>query len=347
MKVKKMYHKFELDELIEFTKTLKVLYVEDNKDVRDSILALLENFFVSIETAVDGKDGYEKFQESSFDLIFSDIRMPRMTGIEMIRLIRQEDDTIPIIVTTAHQETELLMDCIEIGVSGYLLKPINLKQLTKVIKQNCEKIYYKKQNELYEASLEKLVQERTKELEEAKEVLQKLVSIDPLTGLYNRRYFNEISKTLFNLSKRNNQPLSVLMIDIDRFKFINDSFGHMAGDKVLIHIAKEIMYSLRNSDVAVRFGGEEFLIILPGTPLQGATQIARKIKENIEREEIPVYDAQNNFIKLTVSIGIAECECKSDQGIDDLVHKSDEALYQAKRSGRDTIRCYNVNNCEM
>jgi len=343
----KMYHKFELDELIEFTKTLKVLYVEDNKDVRESILALLKNFFVSIEVADDGKDGYEKFQESSFDLIISDIRMPRMTGIEMIRLIRQENDTIPIIVTTAHQETELLMDCIEVGVSGYLLKPINLKQLTKVIKQNCEKIYYKKQNELYEASLEKLVEERTKELEEAKEALQKLVSIDPLTGLYNRRYFSEISKTLFNLSKRNNQPFSALMIDIDRFKLINDSFGHMVGDRVLIHIAKEIMYSLRGSDVAVRFGGEEFIVLLPGTDLHGATQIARKIKTNIEKEEIWVHDVQDNIIKLTVSIGVAECECMTDQGIDNLVHRTDEALYQAKRSGRNTIRCYNVSGCEL
>ena len=343
----KMYHTFEIKELIEFTQTLKVLYIEDNKDVQNSIVALLRNFFVDIVVADDGKEGYEKFQEEVFDLIISDIRMPRMSGIEMIRLIRQDDDTIPVIVTTAHQETELLLDCIEVGVSGYLLKPINLKQLTKVIKQNCEKIYYKKQNEMYEKSLEKLVQERTKELEATKEALQKLVSIDPLTGLYNRRYFNEISKTLFNLSKRNNQPFSALMIDIDRFKMINDSFGHMVGDRVLIHIAKEIMYSLRGSDIAVRFGGEEFIVLLPGTDLGGATKIAQKIKSNIERNEIRVHDIQDNIVKLTVSIGVAECDCVSDQGIDNLVHRTDEALYEAKRSGRNTIRCYNVSECSL
>jgi len=341
------YRKFDLHELIDFTQTLRVLYVEDNKDAREAITALLQNFFTDIVIANDGLEGYEYYKEGCFDLVISDIRMPRMNGIDMIRLIRETEDDIAIIVTTAHQESEYLLKCIELYVNGYILKPINLKQLTKVIKQNCEKIYYKKETQEYERTLEKLVLERTQELEEAQKVLKNLVNIDPLTGLYNRRYFNEISKTLYKLSKRNDQNLSALMIDIDRFKLINDTFGHMVGDRVLIHLAKEVMYALRTSDVAVRFGGEEFIVLLPATDLEGATIIAKKIKNYIEKDVIEVDDRENNSIKITVSIGVASCECNDDEGIDALVHRADEALYEAKRAGRDTIRCYNVSRCGL
>jgi len=343
----KNYCTFQLNELIEFTQTLSVLYVEDNKEAREAITALLKNFFSDIVVAKDGIEGYEKYKEQEFDLIISDIRMPRMSGIEMIRLIREENDEIAIIVTTAHQETEYLMECIELCVNGYLLKPLNLKSLTKVIQQNCEKIYYKKEMQAHEESLEKLVIERTKELENTQEILKNLVNIDPLTGLYNRRYFNEISKTLYNISKRNKETLSALMIDIDRFKLINDTYGHMVGDRVLIRLAKEIMYSLRSSDVGVRFGGEEFIVLLPSTDLEGASQIAKKVKENIQKSAIIVDDSQENIVKVTVSIGVASCECPRDNDIDALVHRADEALYEAKRAGRDTIRCYNISRCGL
>jgi len=345
--MKTKYQTFDLNKLIEFTQTLKVLYVEDNADVQASVKSLLENFFVNITVAHDGKEGYGFYEDRDFDLIISDIRMPRMSGLEMIRLIRKENDSIPIIVTTAHQEVEYLLDCIELNVSGYLLKPIQLKQLTKVIKQTCEKIYYEKQNELYEASLECLVEERTKELERAKADLERLVSIDPLTELYNRRYFTEVSETLFKLSKRNQQKFSAMMIDIDRFKYVNDSYGHLVGDKVLIYIANKIKDSLRESDIAVRFGGEEFIVLLPFTNLEGAAKIAQKVKQNIEKDAVKAGDVHNSLIKVTVSIGVAECHCTTDKGIDSLIHRVDEALYEAKRSGRDTICCYTVSGCSI
>jgi diguanylate cyclase (GGDEF)-like protein len=336
----KMYHNFEIHELVDFTKKLKILYVEDNEEAREAILDLIKNFFNDITVAVDGQDGLSKFKDGVFDLVISDIRMPKMDGIEMIVEIRELQPDIPIIVATAHKETELLIDCIKIGVDGYLLKPINFTQLKKTIIQTCEKLYYKMKSFEHEKSLEELIRERTKELEATKAKLTEMVNIDTLTNLYNRRYFNEISKNIFNIAKREKRKFSALMVDIDRFKIVNDTYGHLVGDEVLIVISNILLKSIRASDIAVRFGGEEFVILLPNTNIDGASRIAQKIKHTIETKEININDKNNHILKLTVSIGVSECDCLYDKDIDNIIHRSDEALYEAKRTGRNRIVIY-------
>ena len=170
-----MYDKFNLNDLVNFTKTLRVLYVEDNTDAREALLALMSNFFYSISIAVDGYQGLEKFKESSFDLVITDMNMPKMDGVEMILYLRKMDKSISIIASTAHKDTELLLECIEQGVHGYLLRPINYQKFSKIIKQVCEKIFYHKQTLEYEKSLKNLVKERTKELEIAQEKLLDMI----------------------------------------------------------------------------------------------------------------------------------------------------------------------------
>ncbi len=336
-----MYHDFEIDELIEFTKKLKILYVEDNVEAREAMLDLIKNFFVDITVAVDGEDGLEKFRrDNSFDLIISDIRMPKMDGIEMIVEIKDIKNNIPVIVATAHKDTELLIDCIKIGVDGYLLKPINFKQLRKSIIQTCEKIYYKMESKKHGELLEKLIQERTKELEVTKLKLTEMVNRDPLTNLYNRRYFNDVSTNILHIARREKKAFSTLMIDIDRFKVINDNYGHLVGDEVLTVLADTLLKSIRVSDIAVRFGGEEFVILLPNTNIDGASSIAKKIKNNVAKKEISINDKKNYIIKITVSIGVAECDCLYDKDIDNIIHRSDEALYEAKRTGRNKVIIY-------
>jgi len=335
-----MYNKFDIKSLVNFTKTLKVLYVEDNKEVRDAILALLKNFFDDIVVAEDGEHGFHEFNKNHFDLIISDIRMPKLDGIEMVKMIREISENIPVIVATAHKDTELLISCIEVGVTAYLLKPINFKQLEKTIKQSCEKIYYKKKNEEYELSLEKLVAKRTKELEITKDKLVEMVNRDPLTNLYNRRYFHDISTVLLKLSQREKQHLSALMIDIDRFKNINDIYGHVVGDQVIKNLAKTLLDYTRTSDVVVRFGGEEFVVLFPNTDLEGATLLATKIKHAVENTEIQTDNENNEIVKFTISIGVSECDCINSLNLENLVHRIDEALYEAKRSGRNRIVVY-------
>ena len=327
------------DELLEFTKTLKVLYVEDNKAAQEAVGELLGLFFSDIVTAVDGVDGLEKFKKDKFDMVVSDIKMPRMNGIEMAKIIRESSSTVAIIMVTAHQESEYLLECIRCSVDGYLLKPIDIQQLEETISKVVNKLYCDRAIQDYEQHLQEQVKQRTKELEVAHEELISIANKDPMTELYNRRYFNEISNTLLQISKREKNALSALMIDIDRFKVVNDSYGHLVGDEVLKRVAKILLEMIRESDIAVRFGGEEFIILLPGTELSGAAVIAQKMRKSIELAEIVLDD--NSVVKFTVSIGIATCDCYNDIDIDDLVHHVDVAMYDAKRSGRNKVVLYN------
>ncbi len=335
-----MYKDLNMKKLMKFTKTLKVLYVEDNEEARDSLEGLLRNYFSDITLASNGLDGLEKFKTSPYDLIITDIKMPKMNGIEMMKKIRELDEDIPIIVSTAHQNQEFLISCIELGTNAYLLKPINHKQLNRAIKNTCEKLYYIYENRKYEESLEALVKERTQELQATQQQLTQIVNKDSLTNLYNRRYFNDISQTLLNLAQRNKDGLSLLMIDIDKFKVVNDTYGHLIGDIVLKELSSLLLIITRSSDVAIRFGGEEFLILLPHTHLNGAIKIAKKIRDKIRHTEIHIKNKIDKIIKVTVSIGVTECFCNDDKKIDTLVHRADKAMYEAKHNGRDKIVIY-------
>jgi len=195
-------------ELLEFTKTLKVLYVEDNKEAQQAVGELLGLFFNDIVTAVDGVDGLEKFKVGNFDMVISDIKMPRMNGIDMAKSIRKTSPDTAIIIATAHQESEYLLECIRCSVDGYLLKPIDIEQLQESILKVANQIYCDRAAEIYEKQLKEEVEERTKELKLAHSKLTSMVNKDSMTGLYNRRYFNEISISMIAHQWR--QPLTAI-----------------------------------------------------------------------------------------------------------------------------------------
>ncbi|RLA76351.1 MAG: hypothetical protein DRG78_19175 [Epsilonproteobacteria bacterium] len=326
--------------LIEFSKTLKILYVEDNKVSREALETLLGNFFSDITTAFNGEEALEKFKNNKFDLVITDIRMPKMNGIDLMKKIRKIDNDIPLIVSTAHKESELLIECIELGVNGYLLKPINHKQLTRAVNCICGRLYYLEETKKYERSLEELVNERTKELENIQTKLMHMTHKDPLTNLYNRRHFNEIVNTLMHIAYREKSALSVLMIDIDRFKNINDTYGHLIGDIVLQELAKILTKKIRRSDVAIRFGGEEFLVLLPNTTIKGAQSMANKIKKSSQETTIALSHSPNIVINFTVSIGISQCRCMKNEDKNTFIDRADKAMYRAKESGRNRVVVY-------
>jgi len=324
--------------IFNFIRKLNILYVEDNEDTRIIVGDLLELFSDNIVIAKNGIEGIEKFNCEDFDIVISDIKMPKMNGVEMARIIKKQAPNTPIIMTTAYQESEYLLDCIKYSVDGYLLKPIDINKLEEILLKVAEKLYCDWKNEEYEVHLEELVKARTLELELAQDALVEMANKDPMTGLYNRRYFNEISSTLLQLSKRNSKPFSILMMDIDRFKVINDNYGHLIGDEVIKNLANIFINDTRETDIVVRFGGEEFIILLPDTNITGAGKIAKKIKQHAEDSEI--LTADGTTVKCTISIGIASCDCANDIDIDDLVHRSDVALYDAKKSGRNKVVKY-------
>lgn len=173
-------------------------------------------------------------------------------------------------------------------------------------------------------------------LEKLNDELKDLSNRDPLTHLYNRRYFSEISNKFLSLSLRNENDLSIIILDIDKFKNINDTYGHNVGDKVIISLSNSLEKNIRESDVVARFGGEEFVILLNNTNLENSISIAEKIRKKIENIEILDGD---NILKFTASFGVAEYDNKLDyEKIEHTITRADNALYIAKENGRNQVK---------
>lgn len=181
--------------------------------------------------------------------------------------------------------------------------------------------------------LEQRVQERTEELKEAWELAEKNAMTDGLTGLNNRRAFYRYGSKTFEQAKRYKRLFTVIMIDIDHFKRVNDTYGHAMGDTVLVSVAGSISRVVRSSDVCGRLGGEEFAICLPETSLDEGVALAERLRKSIA--DIPFYTPEENLV-VTASFGIAE-RADSDETIDDVINRADDALYQAKQKGRNRV----------
>lgn len=172
------------------------------------------------------------------------------------------------------------------------------------------------------------------ELEETKQQLKEQANRDYLTGLYNRRYFNEIAQELIHISKRERKVFSVIMLDIDKFKSVNDTYGHSVGDDVIKTLSKTIQETVRESDVVSRFGGEEFALLLPFTDRDGALKIAEKIRINVQNKKITIDD--NKTLQFTISLGVDSIR-ETDKTIEQSLNRADNALYIAKKSGRNRV----------
>lgn len=172
------------------------------------------------------------------------------------------------------------------------------------------------------------------DLKEKEKELKNLAFIDPLTNLFNRRYFIESAKSLISLAKREKTATTIMIIDIDDFKIINDVHGHENGDRVLVFVANVLKNQCRQSDVIARWGGEEFVILLPNTDLKGAKKVATAIKNKISHENINMN--YNTSIKITASMGISQIN-NEDDNFEPALNKADKALYKAKSSGKNKI----------
>jgi diguanylate cyclase (GGDEF)-like protein len=172
--------------------------------------------------------------------------------------------------------------------------------------------------------------------------LHTMAGRDPLTGIFNTRMYYTVGEQIFQLAQRDKKPLSLLFIDIDHFKRINDEYGHDTGDKVLMKVAQAITGALRKSDVTARIGGEEFAVILPNTDIHGGNKIAEKIRESVELLEC---DEKDKVLQVTASIGVGMIT-DTDNGLDDIKRRSDEAMYQAKRTGRNRVVLANLHSVE-
>ena len=258
---------------------------------------------------------------SQIDLILLDLMMPEMDGIEVCNILKSNPmyQDIPIIFITADNSAESFATAFKMGAIDYIKKPFDKAELLLRVENQL------KLNKAY-AGLRK----SNDELLEAYALLQQLVTVDPLTGLENCRSIMIFTELQIKLAQRYKSFFSILLIDLDYFKKINDTYGHLIGDEILKNIAKILKYVLRNVDHIGRFGGEEFIVILPNTNLKNAVLVAEKVREAIANFK---HNIEEQIIQATVSIGIASYNSLDDDA-NQIIKRADQALYTAKSSGR-------------
>lgn len=310
-----------------------VLIVDDLPQNILALEAVIADMGVDIISAQSGNDALRLSLKHDFALILLDVQMPGMNGFEVARLVRSNPKTnhFPIIFVTAGMKD--LLDQIEgyeTGAVDYLMKPFEPVILRSKVKVFRELYQQRKVIEKFYFNLEHIVEERTAELKEANETISRLAATDELTGLSNRRSFNVLLAAALSAARRHDHPLSVIMIDLDHFKVVNDTFGHGEGDRILKTFADLLRFMIRVEDVAARWGGEEFIVLLPHTPCEAAAALAERIRvafEHISDCETPM--------ALSASFGVVQLKTGVDA--DTLIRLADDALYRAKHEGRNRV----------
>lgn len=324
--------------------TPKILIVDDQPANLLVMQSLLEGVAAQLVLAGSGQEALSLVLEHEFALVLLDVQMPEMDGFETAALIRGRKQTrhLPIIFVTAiSKEDEHIFRGYETGAVDYLFKPVNahiLRSKVEIFLQldRQQRLLSKKSGELDRKVNELLAVKQ--QLEEANERLNELSLTDALTGLANRRCFQEALQAEWRRAMRNRHHLTLILGDIDSFKQFNDTYGHLAGDDCLVRIAAVIRSPLmRPSDLAVRFGGEEFIILLPDTDLDGGVHLAEEIRREVENLAI-THEESATGAHVTMSFGVSSVVPRQDIVELDLVCAADKALYLAKEEGRNRVR---------
>lgn len=415
---------------------INILYIEDDKKLNEEYQRIFLRKCEELFVAYNGQEGYESYIKNKPDLIITDISMPIMNGIEMIKKIRENDSKTPIIITSAFNENEYLMEAINQGVTRYILKPFNRKLFKQVIDETInyvsltkQKEYYKNiTKEYYEIIDNNIITSRTdidgiityaskafceisgysqeeligsshnivshpdmnrdvyKDIWETitkgkvwkgeiknikkdgsgywlmstispicnakkeiiaytsirvnisdKKRLEEISIKDSLTDIYNRRFFNQKIIEQLNISKRRNEFISLLIIDIDCFKLYNDTYGHQEGDAILIKVAKTInSFMKRANDFCFRIGGEEFAVLFNSENIENSIIFSNKIKEGVENLKI---EHKNNTASkyVTISSGLYFDNANNIKNDIEFFKKADDLLYKAKEAGRNQV----------
>jgi len=306
---------------------MKVLIVDDSKAIRNYISECVSALGHQPYYAENGIEAVEFIKSNNVDLIMMDVEMPDMDGLEATKEIRKllKDNWVPIVIITSKIDDNTYTEGILVGADAYVLKPI--KPLNLQLQIMAMQRIYDTREKL------KLTQQQ---LLEANEKLLKISMIDELTGLANRRSFNQYLEKQFGLAKRDKNPLSVIICDIDFFKIYNDSYGHVQGDDCLRSIAEKIGgVPARPTDMVCRYGGEEFTLILPNTNLQGGLFIAEKTRQAVLSANI-LHKDSSIATQVTLSLGLATYTGQFKTR-EDITKAADTALYCAKEKGRNRV----------
>lgn len=317
---------------------LRLLIIEDDADQRELIRETLEDYFgrgtvVGVGSLQDalGQD------LPTFDLILSDYNLPDSNGLELLDEIRTRCST-PVIMVTGENVGHIAAEAIRKGATDYVVKFGDyLFTIPLVVEKNLSVAKVKRENETLRQELEialRDLKDKNSQLEQSLKRVEELAATDPLTGLYNRRHFSKVLDQLFAETQRYEKDLTCVMIDLDGYKKLNDTHGHQVGDQLLVMAGKVISANMRRMDVAARYGGDEFVLLLPHASAQEAAAVAGRIRDEY-RQASAVILRRNEGV--TMSVGVGSIRGEQPVSADQLVATADAALYRAKGRGRNQV----------
>jgi two-component system cell cycle response regulator len=300
-----------------------ILIVDDEEGIRASLKDFLEENKFEVFTAGNGQHALEVMEKEKVDVVMTDLLMPRMDGIALTRAIHETGHDIPVVIMTAYASIENAVESIKAGAAEFVTKPFKFNHTLFII-----------QKVLETRNLQKMA--------EKSEYYKKLSTTDDLTSLNNQRYFKHVLGNEVKRHSRYNRPMNLLMIDVDNFKKVNDTHGHLVGDQVLKQVSEILKKNVRACDHLSRYGGEEFSVILPETTENEAFMVGERIVLAINRHQFKTLDGEL-VGKLSVTIG--QSSFPQDAAESELLLKrADEALYRGKQLGKNRICIFRDGN---
>lgn len=301
---------------------MRILVAEDDTGSRRLVKVRLTAAGHEVVDVADGQSAWELFQRETFQVVITDWMMPRLDGpalIQKIRASKRQNYTYIIMLTAIDDKPKVVIG-LEAGADEYVTKPFDAKELIARV-----------------ASGERIIKLED-QLIKARQQMETLAMQDSLTGLLNRRAIEEHARTELSLAKRKGQSLSVILLDIDHFKDINDKYGHSTGDTVLRQLAETLPKNLRQYDRLGRWGGEEFLVILPDTEISEAMAVAERMRVTTAETEFATENGKHQSVQ--ISLGVT-CTSGTYISLEELVDAADLALYKAKQTGRNRVCSFN------
>jgi len=296
-----------------------VLLLESDDHDQKVIIDSLSEEEITIESATNIDDVILKTSDNKFDLVMISLNIGVDNGLSLCAKLRSQEATrtLPILMIAHEEEIEHVARSLDLGANDYLIRPIGKSELkARTHTQIRQKHHYDRLRDTYEQNMA-------------------MALVDPLTGSYNRRYLDMHLPMLWGRCQTTKRPLSVLSIDLDHFKAVNDTYGHAAGDAVLKETISRVLINVRPSDLVVRMGGEEFSIIMPETDYKTALSVGERLREVISSTPMALPDKKE--IDITASFGVSTIKHDTDNNAIELLNRSDEALYKAKETGRNKV----------
>jgi diguanylate cyclase (GGDEF)-like protein len=310
---------------VKMGKEATILVVDDEKDVCAVLKDFLIDYQFEVLTAESGYEALEIIESEKVDVVISDLVMPRMDGIALTRSIMAMGLNIPVIIMTGYASIDSAVASMKAGAADFIAKPFKFNHTLFIIKKVLET-------------------KRLEELARQSDYFKTLSYLDDLTGVSNHRYFKQMLDNEIQRHSRYEHPLSLIMADIDNFKIVNDRYGHLMGDQVLITVADLMKRSIRGFDLLARYGGEEFCVILPETAMEESLVVGKRIVSTVSQYPFKIAaSASENTFNLSLTAGLASFPEDADDA-KTLIDAADRALYLGKESGKNCICTYRDTN---